>query len=58
MTDINTLMVMRDKTEQEMEESLLVFGFVDDGRDEEPYWKNVDNDYWTPIPNLDREIYW
>lgn len=31
MTDINTLMKLREKTEQQLEEELLPFGFWDDG---------------------------
>jgi len=58
MTDINTLMELREKTDQELEDNLLVFGFIDDGREEEPYWKNVDSDYWTPLPHLDKDIRW
>jgi hypothetical protein len=33
ITDINTLMKLREKTEDQMDEYLLPFGFVDDGRD-------------------------
>ena len=31
MTDINTLMKLREKTEQQIEEELLPFGYIDDG---------------------------
>lgn len=34
MTDINTLSKLRERTEEQIEENLLPFGFVDDGRDE------------------------
>lgn len=35
LTDINTLVRLREKSHEEMMEDLLPFGFVDDGRDEE-----------------------
>lgn len=47
-TNINTLMSLRDKTEEDMEQDLAPFGFVDSGRDdfvEEEYEKFV-GDYW------------
>jgi len=34
MTDINTLSKLRERTEEQIEENLLPFGFVDDGREE------------------------
>lgn len=34
MTDINTLMKLREKTEEQIEEELLPFGFIDTGDDE------------------------
>jgi len=43
-TNINTLMSLRDKTEEDMEQDLAPFGFVDSGRDdffEEDYEKFV-----------------
>lgn len=33
MTDINTIMRLREKTEEQMDDHLLPFGFVDDGND-------------------------
>jgi hypothetical protein len=33
LTDINTLIRLREKTDEQMSEDLLPFGFVDDGRD-------------------------
>ena len=33
MTDINTLVKLREKTEEQIEEELLPFGFVDTGED-------------------------
>ena len=33
MTDINTLMKLREKTEEQIEEEMLPFGFIDDGSD-------------------------
>lgn len=35
LTDINTLHVLREKTEEQMMEELLPFGFIDDGLDEQ-----------------------
>jgi hypothetical protein len=32
LTDINTLMKLRDKTEEELENDLVPFGFMDDGQ--------------------------
>ena len=34
-TDINTLMSLREKTEEDMEQDMAPFGFVDNGRDDE-----------------------
>ena len=34
MTDINTLSRLREKTEQEIEDDLLPFGFIDSGPSE------------------------
>lgn len=34
-TDINTLMSLREKTEEDMEQDMAPFGFVDTGRDED-----------------------
>jgi hypothetical protein len=31
MTDINTLTKLREKTEEQIEEEMLPFGFIDDG---------------------------
>jgi hypothetical protein len=31
MTDINTMMALREKTEEQIEEDLLPFGFIDIG---------------------------
>lgn len=35
LTDINTLMKLRDKTDEELENDLLPFGFMDDGQPED-----------------------
>lgn len=35
LTDINTLSLLREKTEEEMTQFMLPFGFIDDGREEE-----------------------
>lgn len=44
MTDINTMMALREKTEEQIEEDLLPFGFIDDGGGEE-----IDEDGFAPI---------
>ena len=54
-TDINTLMKLRDKTDEEIMTDLSPFGFVDDGRDDEtadiidltvrPSWLGVGNEF-------------
>ena len=33
LTDINTLMKLREKTEEQIEEDLLPFGFIDTGEE-------------------------
>jgi hypothetical protein len=38
ITDINTLMKLREKTDEQMDEDLLPFGFVDDGRESDHYF--------------------
>jgi hypothetical protein len=43
LTDINTMMMLREKTEEQIEEDLLPFGFIDDGHDE------VDSEGFRPI---------
>jgi hypothetical protein len=43
MTDINTLMKLREKTEDQMDEYLLPFGFVDDGSEYEFEFPSVRN---------------
>jgi hypothetical protein len=45
MTDINTLSKLRERTEEQIEENLLPFGFVDDGR-EEPEIVYYSRDSW------------
>ena len=46
MTDINTMMALREKTEEEIEQDLLPFGFIDTGEEiETGGFKVVENDY-------------
>jgi hypothetical protein len=56
MTDINTLMKLREKSEEELMGDLLPFGFIEDGRDSNavnelgvdvsmPSWMNM-NEGW------------
>lgn len=47
-TDINTLQVLREKTEEQMLEEMLPFGFIDDGSDEIP------TEEPKSVPSLDR----
>lgn len=52
-TDINTLMSLREKTEEDMEQDLSPFGFVDSGRDdfyEEEYEKYVPDSWMWDTP--------
>ena len=44
-TNINTLITLRDKSEEEMEQDLSPFGFVFDGRED-----FVDDDYERIVP--------
>jgi len=47
MTDINTLMKLREKTDEQIEEDLLPFGFIDMGNDE------MDEGGFTPVRQED-----
>lgn len=49
MTDINTLMKLREKTDEQIEQDLLPFGFIDMGDDD------IDDSGFAPIP---REEAW
>lgn len=54
-TNINTLNSLRDKTEEDMEQDLAPFGFVDSGRDdfyEEEYEKYVPDSWMWNTPDL------
>jgi hypothetical protein len=43
ITDINTLHKLREKTEEQIEDDLLPFGFIDMGDDDQrPGWKPVE----------------
>lgn len=44
ITDINTLMKLREKTEAQIDEELLPFGFIDDGRDD-------NTEIYRPVPS-------
>jgi hypothetical protein len=48
LTDINTLMKLRDKTEEELENDLVPFGFMDDGQ--------PDDDIIDLVRNPDRDL--
>lgn len=48
-TDIHTLSKLRDRTEEEVMSSLIPFGFIDDGHEEEEVVMTIeyhDDDYW------------
>ena len=47
-TNINTLMTLRDKTEDEIEQDLAPFGFVFDGREDDEY---KDDEYEKFVPD-------
>ena len=47
-TNINTLMTLRDKTEEEIEQDLAPFGFVFDGREGEEY---LEEEYEKYVPD-------
>ena len=38
LTDINTLIKLREKTDEQIEEEMLPFGFVDDGDNTPGFW--------------------
>ena len=54
-SNINTLMNLREKSEDEIQNDMLIFGFIVDGRDDDTPqgWQKVDNPYWTPLPVYD-----
>ena len=45
-TDINTLMSLREKTEEDMEQDMAPFGFFDNGREE-----YIEEDYEKFVPD-------
>jgi hypothetical protein len=49
LTDYDIMKALRDKTVEEIEESLLPFGFIVDGREE---------DEFDPYGEMDRSFYW
>ena len=51
LTDINTLELLREKTEEQMMEEMLPFGFIDDGLDDVP------TDEPKVVPSLDRWLF-
>jgi hypothetical protein len=44
LTDINTIMALREKTDQQIDEEMLPFGFISDGMDDDssPGYETVD----------------
>lgn len=48
LTDINTMQLLREKTEEQMMEEMLPFGFMDNGMDDMP------TDEPKTVPSLDR----
>jgi hypothetical protein len=46
LTDINTMAALREKTEEQIEEELLPFGFIMDGHDEEEVVGGVQTASW------------
>jgi len=57
-SNINTLMNLREKTEDEIENDMLIFGFVMDGRDDDVSqgWQKVENPSWIRLPELEYDI--
>ena len=48
LTDINTLMKLREKTEEQVEQEMLPFGFIDDGSDEDDVvWQDDERQGWA-----------
>lgn len=52
MTDINTLMQLRERTEDQMVESLTPFGFIDDGT------REIDEDVLQSGDKFDKREHW
>jgi hypothetical protein len=53
-TSINTLMSLRDKSEEEIENEMLFFGVIDDGRDEaDETYQDLEVHFYIPMPVLD-----
>jgi len=46
MTDINTLQKLREKTEEQIEEEMLPFGFIDDGANVDEEGLSLERDGW------------
>ena len=48
LTDINTLMKLREKTEEQVEQEMLPFGFIDDGSDDDDViWQDDERQGWA-----------
>ena len=55
-SNINTVLNLREKTEEDIVNDMLLFGFIVDGQEdlETPKgWSKVENPSWTPLPELD-----
>jgi hypothetical protein len=60
-SNINTLMNLREKSEEEIENDMLLFGFVLSGGEDEEVpqgWKKVENPSWIRLPDFDHYIYY
>lgn len=53
LTDINTLIKLKELKEEEMEEDLLLFGFLDDGKHETEETVSVGGDLWEHVFRID-----
>jgi len=51
LTDINTLAELKEKTEQQLDDELLPFGFIDNGDPQ------ADEAGWIEFPEHDRMFY-
>ena len=49
MTDINTLQKLREKTEEQIEEEMLPFGFIDDGANVDEEGLSLERDGWSQV---------
>lgn len=49
MTDINTLQKLRERSDEQIDEQMLPFGFIDDGADVDEEGLTLGDDSWTAV---------